>query len=260
MLCTAILSLFILITSCSNEEVDEIISDESLVDSKDDLELDDDPELKAAWKVFEISDFYIETSWLSGENSRSTSSFSSTSIDNESWYDKDSNGYYTMKSLKTDGNRSEWKEKNQSSLYSGKKMTYLAKVESIPENGVTIAQVHNRGNGVNRPWLRVYIDDDRKIKIKVTTNNPSNSSGTYKTFTGGTYSQGSNYILSITYLGNKATVKVKKTNGTVLIEETITPTSSWNNYSNTYYFKAGVYTEGDDKQPKITFRYFYFDD
>jgi hypothetical protein len=211
-------------------------------------------------QVYQISDFYIETSWLSGENSRSTESFDSSSIDNESWYDKNSSGYYTMKSLATDGNRTEWKEKEESSMVNNKSITYQAKVESIPENGVTIAQIHNRGNGVNRPFLRVFIDDDRKIKIKVTTNNPSNDDGTYTEYTGSTYSQGSTFNLSITYNGSSATVDVTDSSGSTIINETVTPSNSWNNYSSTYYFKAGVYTEGDDKQPKITFNYFYFND
>lgn len=246
------LSLAMCLTGCSKDEV-AVISEVSEI-----------PEelvaVSLTSKVYEISDFYIETSWESGENSRKTKSYSSTGTDNKSWYDKNSNGYYVMKSLKTDGNRTEWKEKEESSLYNGKKMTYKARVQSIPENGVTIAQIHNRGSGVKRPWLRVYIDDDRKIKIKVTKNNPSNSSGTYDTYTGSTYSQGSDFIVKIEYKGNKALVEVKKSNGSVILKKTITPSSSWNSYSSKYYLKAGVYTEGDDKQPKSTFKYFYFDD
>ncbi|WP_024481069.1 polysaccharide lyase family 7 protein [Cellulophaga baltica] len=248
-LATGIFSVAVFLTSCSQTEHEEVVLAPEAMEA---------PKLSA--KVYQISDFYIETSWLSGEESRSTKSFSSTGTDNESWYDKNSSGYYTMKSLATDGNRTEWKEIEESSLTNGKSMIYKAKVESIPENGVTIAQIHNRGNNVNRPWLRVFIDDDRKIKIKVTTNNPSNSSGTYQEYTGATYSQGSDYILSITYNGGGATVKVTTSSGSTIINKTISPSSSWNSYSNTYYFKAGVYTEGDDKQPKITFNYFYFND
>jgi hypothetical protein len=245
-----LLSLSIPLTSCSKvDEQEDVTTQAEVIVSE-----------KLTAKVFQISDFYIETSWLSGESSRTTKSFSSTSTDNEIWYDKNSTGYYVMKSLATDGNRTEWKEIEESSLTNGKSMTYKAKVESIPQNGVTIAQIHNRGNNVNRPWLRVFIDDDRKIKIKVTTNNPSNSSGTYQEYTGATYAQGSEYILAITYNGGGANVKVTTSSGSTIINKTISPSSSWNSYSNTYYFKAGVYTEGDDKQPKITFNYFYFND
>jgi len=39
-------------------------------------------------------------------------------------------------------------------------------------------------------------------------------------------------------------------------QETFIPGSDWGEYSEDYYLKAGVYTEGDDKEPQIKFSSF----
>ena len=207
--------------------------------------------------TFNLEDFQIETSWLSGENSTSTTSFTATSKDNEDWYDKVGNTYW-LKSLETDGNRTEWKEYpgKEASLSTYKKMEYKAIVEDIPENGVTIAQVHNRG-GVNRPLLRVYIDDDRYIKIKVTSTDPSASSSSYDVYEGPFYREGTDFTVRVLTQSGRVSINVITTNGSM--SETITPSGDWDDWDDSYYLKAGVYTEGDDTNPKITFDYFVVD-
>ena len=207
--------------------------------------------------TFTLEDFQIETSWLTGEDSRTTESFTATSKDNEDWYDKDGNTYW-LKSLQTDGNRTEWKEYpgKEASLSTYKKMQYKAMVEDIPEKGVTIAQVHNRG-GVNRPLLRVYIDDDGYMKIKVTRTSPDASSSSYDVYDGPFYSEGTDYSLEFLIDDGRVYIEVETTNGSM--SETITPSEDWDDFSDSYYLKAGVYTEGDDTNPKITFDYFIVD-
>lgn len=233
------------------------VEDKSIGKSKEkvhkQIEVDFDESLKG---VFNLEDFQIETSWLSGEKSRKTDSFPATKIDDKPWYNKEG-GSYILKSLRTDGNRTEWKEipGKQASLKTYKNLQYVAQVENIPENGLTVAQVHNRG-GVKRPLLRVYIDKDRYIKIKVTVTNPTQASSSYDKIKGPYYKEGSKFKVDVVTIKGKISVKVKTTSG--VMDEIITPSRDWKPFSDSYYLKAGVYTEGDDIGPQSTFDYFLF--
>ena len=204
-----------------------------------------------------FNDLIVETSWISGDKS-DRDSFLAADVDGQSWMDKYSSGIVMMKCLAADGHRTELKEEegDEASLYTYKLMDYTAKLTSIPAHGVTVAQVHNRG-GVNRPLLRVYVDDDRYIKVKETNTNPAGSSSSYSTYTGPKYTSGDEFSVSIRTQNGNAYVTVT-TNGTTW-SQTVTPNSAWNNYSDDYYLKAGVYTEGDDKQPQLKISSFSID-
>jgi len=201
-----------------------------------------------------LADFQIETSWLTGEASRTTQSFPAISVSSEPWYTRAASTY-VLTSLRTDGNRTEWKEfpGKEASLSVYKNMQYLAKFENIPENGVTIAQVHNRG-GVNRPLLRVYIHDDNQIHVKVTLTTPDEASSTYYTSEGINYTEGDDVKTQILIEDGEIEITVE-TGGSTL-SETIVPSSDWDNYSDSYYLKAGVYTEGNDTFVRGIFNYF----
>ena len=144
-------------------------------------------------------------------------------------------------------------------MYDDKTLKYEASVTDIPENGVTIAQLHNRGSGVKRPYIRVFIDNDRKIKIKETTNDLTNSSGQWdETPDEDTlpYTAGDKFKVQLTVDNGTLNVKVETNDGT--LEQDFTPNVTNNDYDDTYYFKAGVYTEGDDTEPVI--RFYSFED
>jgi len=224
-------------TTISNPEPEEIINDD-FISTND--------------GVFNLDDFQIESSsHLSSSTSTSTTSWSydESDISGSEWYYLSGGDYY-LKSAERDGKRTEFKEYpgKERSLNTNKVLTYEARVNDIPENGVTIAQVHNRG-GVRRPYLRVYIEDGR-IEVKETTNALTNSSGTYKTVNGPSYSENSKLKVQITTSNGSVNVKVETTSGT--LEEDFTPSGD-DDYENDYYLKAGVYTEGNNTEPEIRF-------
>lgn len=198
----------------------------------------------------DFADLVVETSWISGDKS-DRDTFDASDVENEEWMDKLSSGAVMMTCLSPDGHRTELKEDSgdESSLSSYKKMEYTATLDEVPSHGVTVAQIHNRG-GVKRPWIRVYVDHDNYIRIKATKTTPDESSSTYYTATGPLYSAGDEFTISITTQNGDATISIT-TDGDNHTE-TLTPTDAWDDYSNDYYLKAGVYTEGEDIEPVMT--------
>lgn len=199
--------------------------------------------------VVDFGDLDVETSWIT-EDKGDRDTFDAIDVDGEEWMDVYSSGVVMMKCLAADGHRTELKEKSgiESSLDTYKQMSYTATLTSIPSHGVTIAQIHNRG-GVTRPWIRVYVDADRYIKIKTTETTPDEDSSTYKEYTGPLYTSGDEFTVTVTTENGEAEFQIT-TDGTTY-NETLTPTSAWDDFENDFYLKAGVYTEGDDKQPQM---------
>lgn len=213
----------------------------------EDIDNTEDP--IATPKAVDFGALVVETSWIS-KNTSDRDTFLASAIDNRDWMDIYDNGNVMMTCLAGDSHRTELKENSgvEKSLSIYKKMEYTATLTNIPENGVTIAQIHNRG-GVNRPWVRVYIDDDKYIKIKATETTPDESKSTYSTYTGPLYSAGSEFSITITTQNGSASFEIKTEN--ISYNKTLSPSSDWNNYQNHYYLKAGVYTEGDNMEPLL---------
>lgn len=200
-------------------------------------------------KAVDFGALVVETSWIS-KNTSDRDTFLASAIDNRDWMDIYDNGNVMMTCLAGDSHRTELKENSgaEKSLSIYKKMEYTATLTNIPENGVTIAQIHNRG-GVNRPWVRVYVDDDKYIKIKATETTPDESKSTYSTYTGPLYSSGNEFSITITTKNRSASFEINT--GNISYSKTLSPSSDWNNYQNSYYLKAGVYTEGDNVEPLL---------
>lgn len=205
-----------------------------------------------------FGDLVVETSWDT-ENISKKDTYNACSIDDESWMDKYNNGVVMMKCLKEDGHRTELKENvgNESALSTYRQMMFTAKYTSIAENGLTIAQIHNRGADVKRPWFRVYIDDDLYIKVKETETTPTESSSEYTTYTGPKYTSGQDISITIT---TGVDGKEEAIVGIETVEENwsqlLSPNSSWSTKSTSYYLKAGVYTEGNDTTPIVEYSSF----
>jgi len=205
-----------------------------------------------------FKDLVVETSWESGQQDlRKT--YHAVDVDDEDWMDVYADGRVMMKCLAQDGHRTELKEDSgdEAALNSSKEMQFDAIIYNIPENGVTIAQIHNRG-GVKRPFIRLYIDDDNYLKIKETETDPTASNSLYSTYVGPKYTSGDSITVKI-YTGidgeHKGDITII-TNGTTW-NQTVMPSSDWSNFSNDYYLKAGVYTEGNDLQATVEYSYFY---
>ena len=203
----------------------------------------------------DFGDLDVETSWIS-EDKGDRDTFDASDVDGEEWMDVYNSGIVMMKCLAADGHRTELKEKSgvEASLDTYKKMAYTATLTSIPSHGVTIAQIHNRG-GVNRPWIRVYVDADRYIKIKTTETTPDEDSSTYEEYIGPKYTSGDEFTIVVTTENGKASFDI--ITGGTSYNETLTPTGAWDDFENSFYLKAGVYTEGEDTQPQMKMSSFY---
>ena len=211
--------------------------------------------------IVDFGDLEVETSWITEETGNRTT-FDAADVDGEEWMDVYNSGIVMMKCLAPDSHRTELKEKSnvESSLSTYKKMSYTATLTSIPSHGVTIAQIHNRG-GVQRPWIRVYVDADRYIRIKSTLTTPwqtsSEGGSEYDVWEGPKYTSGEEFSVVITTGNGEASFEITaggETEGVIL-----SPEEDWDDYNSDYYLKAGVYTEGDDLQPQIKFSSFGID-
>jgi hypothetical protein len=214
---------------------------------------------RAVLAQYDFSKFDGETSSGNGGTISDRAYFNPSTTDNTTFFDVATSGYRVFKCFAAASNRTEIKEKQgeESAITADKDMEYIAKLESIPANGVTVAQIHNRHPDVNRPLTRVYVENG-VFYIRTTTNNPNSSSGTYSTVTGPNYTSGTEYKLRIRFMSaGYATITITTTSSTVTAN--ITPSVNWNSYSSTYYLKAGVYTEGSNVEPKLSMKAFDFD-
>jgi hypothetical protein len=245
------ITTFAFLTSCSADEVSPVADEVSPVEEahSEGLELT----ARASNGSFDFSHFDGETSSTSGASISKRAYFNPSTTDNTFYFDKNASNQRVFKCYRADSNRTELKEKSgkESSLNTSKDMEYIAKLENIPENGVTVAQVHNRGTGVKRPLLRIYVENGR-FKMKKTKNSPTASSGTYDSVVNGPiYKSGTTFTLRVRFSNGKVLVNISTTSST-MSTKTFTPSSDWNGVSSKYYLKAGVYTEGNDKEPKLT--------
>ncbi len=245
---TILLSL-LMFTNCSKSEHDN---------SETEKEVEETTTNESCTSTCDFDDLLVETSWISGDK-YDRDSFEACGVDGEEWMDKYNNGNVKLKCLATDGHRTELKENTgyETSLDNYKEMYFSANYTNIPENGVTIAQIHNRNSNVVRPWIRVYIDDDRYIKIKETETTPNETSSTYSTYTGPKYTSGDAIKITVwTGINNKKEGEFKIITNGITFTKTVSPSSDWSSYSNDYYLKAGVYTEGNDLQATVEYDYF----
>lgn len=200
----------------------------------------------------------VETSWIS-KNKKQRKTFKANNVDDRVWMDKHSDGAVMMKCLAADGHRTELKEAvgDEANLNKYRKMSFTAQFTNIPENGVTIAQIHNRGKGVKRPWIRVYIDKDKRVKIKATLTNQLESKSTYEKFEGPKYKPGQEIKVTVrTGIKGQARAKFMVTTDGEFWEQELEPSSSWDVNKDTFYLKAGVYTEGEDKECTVKYSAF----
>lgn len=235
----------IIFGSCSSES-----EETEPINNEPDNEIPDEPS-NIPGENFNLSTLQIETSWNTPD--RSTVSEDATTYGPTDYYYMDTD-LMVLVSKEEDGKRTELKEEpgQERALTVPKTLSYTATIHNIPENGVTIAQVHNRGNGVLRPLVRVYIDDDLKVKYKLTDDPDSPSE--YTTIIGSLYQEGDNINVTVTLENGTASFLTTTTSGSV--EKTFTPSANWSPYSNSFYLKAGVYTEGNDTRPEIHFSEF----
>jgi len=207
--------------------------------------------------LIDFDNLLVETTWDT-EDIKDKVVYLANEVDGEKWMDVYNSGLVRLKCLEGKSHRTELKEDkgDENSLSFFKEMNYTATLTSIPEEGVTIAQIHNRG-GVERPWIRIFVDDDNFIKIKTTNTCPTcedSDDSDYSEYEGPLYTSGSDFSVAIKTEKGKAKITITTDGETY--SNTLTPEEDWADFSDDFYLKAGVYTEGYDKQPQLKFSSF----
>lgn len=224
--------------------------------------------------TFELDEFGIETA-ESCDSSTSTTTEPDTELDdggsyeiNDLEYYRRSGNSYILTSCEQKGRRTEWKQSSKFSLNSYRKMSYRAKFYDYPSDGVTIAQIHNRGDA-GRPLLRIEIIHG-KIEFVIVDTYVKNSGNSHPV-DGPSYSEGSYLDLSLETGSNEIIATVTTTSGSKTVK--YTKNNSNDDYSinnkwfesgviSDFYFKAGVYNDsgnGSD-MPVASFTSFEYDE
>ncbi|MEM6687167.1 MAG: polysaccharide lyase family 7 protein, partial [Bacteroidota bacterium] len=264
-----VMLLFVaLIMSCSDDvDLDAAAFDEETVDQN--------VAKFASTGSFTLNNIQIETTKSCSSGTRTVSKNATDTNNtnggtNDSYfigkYKRNSDGSYKLTSCKEKSRRTEWKQKSgqEASLNTTRTMTYKAKFSDYPSGGVTIAQLHNRGDA-ERPLLRVEIKNG-KIRCYITTTYKKNQGSTYETSLQ-SYTAGTDLDLKMEVGNNRVKITVK----TGSVTRTATYTTNNSNYKkvihskwfdsgvkNDFYFKAGVYNDSGDgsKTPDATFTSF----
>lgn len=186
--------------------------------------------------------------------------------DLEGYYDNNifwlsQNNRMVLESHATNKKRTELKETDSNALGTLHTMYYVAYVNNIPTDGVTIAQIHNRA-GAEKPLLRVEIGDDKKIHIieALTIEKDDSSSDYYDKRTSSfTYTENTKIIVRLRLKSNGKVQAYIKYDGQTM-SRTFTPESDWrdSDVAKGFYFKAGVYNDSGDgnTEPLIAFTKF----
>lgn len=140
------------------------------------------------------------------------------------------------------------------------KMYHAPKDSGNKKKGFTFAQVHNRGDDVKRPFVRLeWSASEGKIKAIVSHNRKKGESDyTHYIMS---YSQGENLEVTLqTNKNKKIWIKIKNVNQKKTWSKTITPKSDWkkDDVCNDFYYSTGPYQQLDshsDKNPVILYEY-----
>lgn len=149
------------------------------------------------------------------------------------------------------GRRIEFKQRSEGPLTSFSRLTMEGVYYDIPDNGVTIAQVHNRGGNSNKPFFRLVL---HKNGLETVLRKDPEVSSSLTSFSKEDFSfnGGANYD------GSSLTVIVEKSNGQVhisvtqnevlILDESFSADTStkWvtdSGIANGFYLKGGLYND-----------------
>ncbi|MFK7786001.1 MAG: RICIN domain-containing protein [Crocinitomicaceae bacterium] len=231
-------------------------------------------EVPANYGVFQLEGFGIETTeWCDESNGSKTTNpnvylekyQSYTSSGGNEYYAKHGDSY-VLKSCPASGKRTEWKldAAYQFSLSDKRTMSYNATFTDYPSDGVTIAQVHCRGNA-QRPLLRVEIRNDSIWAVL--TQSYIKEEGTTQEVSLIPYSSGENLFLKLEVKSNS--IRVVAEEGDTYNNFTFTKGNGDNQIvdkwfetgvKDNFYFKAGVYNDSGNgtDSPTAAFTYFRY--
>jgi len=171
-----------------------------------------------------------------------------------------------LKCQEQEGRRAEFKQVSEGPLSTPSRMEFEGVYFQVPEEGMTIAQVHNRGGNSNKPFFRLELHDNEletiaRMDPEVSSSDTSFDKESYP------FSNGANYngepIKILIEKGNGLVHLVAEHNGVILIDDTYAPESNtnWvtdNGIANGYYLKAGIYNPVADHTQDIVMQYTSF--
>jgi hypothetical protein len=245
----------IVLASCS--------ADQSIADINE--ELTTTALISSSLSNFYLGNLQIEESWNATINNNGTYSTTSHSIDltntvdEEYFYENNDESELNLKCKAEDGRRAEFKEPtgDEGPLTQYRKIDFTASYYNIPENGVTIAQVHNRGDGGGKPLFRLELEADGTLKT-ILRDLPNGTSPTdTKSIPNFEYDEGSNIRIILKRNNGLVYLKIRQ-NSSWVINTTFEAPEAWSSSDVEYYYylKAGVYTEGNDEEATVNYTKF----
>jgi len=149
------------------------------------------------------------------------------------------------------GRRAEFKQISKGPLSAFAKLEFQGVYYDIPANGVTIAQVHNRGGTSNKPFFRLVLHEDGLETVirkdpEVSSSNTTFQKETFSFIDGANYDQ-SSLTIAIEKSDGFVHISVDQ-NGVLILNESYQPenTTEWvnnNGIANGFYLKAGLYND-----------------
>lgn len=265
----------LVLLSCTSDDFvpDETLDEPIVITPPSD---DPDPVDPAASENFTFdTNLVMEHSWNTGGCTPGPCSTISTSLndvfangqpDDPYFYRAENGVDLILHCQPQKGRRTEFKQISDGPLTTPSLIEFEAVYFDIPEEGMTIAQVHNRGGNSNKPFFRLELHSD-ELETVVRQDPEVNSSDTSFDKQSYSFANGANYngesIKILIEKGDGVVHLVAEHNGVVLIDQTYAPDAStnWvtnNGISNGYYLKAGIYNPAEEHTEDIIMQYSSF--
>lgn len=270
---TVITSLLFITYSCSEDNDTLPETTEEMTVTPEDTEESEESEETTSF-VF-ANDLVMEHSWNTGGCDDGPCDTIDEDLDDvfengqpdDPYFFETNNGLeLNLQCQPDEGRRTEFKQISRGPLTRLSRIEFEAVYFDIPDEGMTIAQVHNRGGSSNKPFFRLEMHEN-ELETVVRRDPEVNSNET--TFDKVTYNfvDGADYngeILKVILEKNNGTVHLNVTQGdTVLINESYVPEAdtNWvldNGIANGYYLKAGIYNPAAPHTEDILMQYTVF--
>ena len=179
-----------------------------------------------------------------------------------------SNGKLKITSDGHKKNRTELKQnsKHPNSLDKNSKIIFAGKISDVPsskiekeyENGITIAQIHNRGYDVKTPLVKVVVSENSK-KIMTIFSDGYSKSDPKKQINCLKFNNNDHIEVTLEITGNQNTINVilKNTTQKMKFQDKfkIPSTSNWLEFKDQFYYKTGIYQQISGSKPTIEYDY-----
>jgi len=185
--------------------------------------------------------------------------FSTGIPDDPYFYLSDDQSELFLLSQQQEGRRIEFKQRSEGSLNSFSQIELEGKYYDVPNTGITIAQVHNRGGSGNKPFFRLVLYTNGLETVirrdpEVSSSETSFSKEDYSFINNSDYNL---FTLKTTIEKSNGSVHIKvEQDGTEILNESYAPetTTRWvtdSGIANGYYLKAGIYNDDGDHTDDI---------